>query len=179
MDPTLGIEGFEPLWKSVQQNWAIFSFPFFPVVHCVFPGSTVWHPDCKQSTKTEEKLRVRKQSELVAGWGGLEGTATWWLLPGLWGKVFFLGFFFLIEKRLLGQLRGLPPSHCKCIVIVVLCACVVLHQPYLTSQCLRKVSKGTPEKGEQGGLVTPLHLSPSRTTLAQTLYLLLSSGVCC
>nr|XP_020738093.1 actin-binding LIM protein 1 isoform X2 [Odocoileus virginianus texanus] len=23
----------------------------------VFPGSTVWHPDCKQSTKTEEKLR--------------------------------------------------------------------------------------------------------------------------
>ncbi|XP_043836335.1 actin-binding LIM protein 1-like [Dromiciops gliroides] len=23
-------------------------------------GSTVWHPDCKQSTKTEEKLRVRE-----------------------------------------------------------------------------------------------------------------------
>lgn len=35
-------------------------FPLPLAVCCVFTGSTVWHPDCKQSTKTEEKLRVRK-----------------------------------------------------------------------------------------------------------------------
>ncbi|KAI4530480.1 hypothetical protein MG293_019369 [Ovis ammon polii] len=31
----------------------------------VFPGSTVWHPDCKQSTKTEEKLRLLSPPCLV------------------------------------------------------------------------------------------------------------------
>ncbi|KAG5196045.1 hypothetical protein JEQ12_011681 [Ovis aries] len=32
----------------------------------VFPGSTVWHPDCKQLTKTEEKLRpTRTSSESI------------------------------------------------------------------------------------------------------------------
>uniref|UniRef100_A0A2K6M5L0 Actin binding LIM protein 1 n=1 Tax=Rhinopithecus bieti TaxID=61621 RepID=A0A2K6M5L0_RHIBE len=35
-------------------------------VHSVFSGSTVWHPDCKQSTKTEEKLRpTRTSSESI------------------------------------------------------------------------------------------------------------------
>ncbi|XP_036295049.1 actin-binding LIM protein 1 isoform X21 [Pipistrellus kuhlii] len=28
-------------------------------------GSTVWHPDCKQSTKTEEKLRARVDNEIL------------------------------------------------------------------------------------------------------------------
>uniref|UniRef100_A0A8B9FEZ4 Actin binding LIM protein 1 n=1 Tax=Amazona collaria TaxID=241587 RepID=A0A8B9FEZ4_9PSIT len=33
------------------------------VLYC--EGSTVWHPDCKQSTKTEEKLRAKVDNEIL------------------------------------------------------------------------------------------------------------------
>ncbi|POI36042.1 hypothetical protein CIB84_000205, partial [Bambusicola thoracicus] len=40
---------------SLQQNWKI-RLSSLSVIDLT--GSTVWHPDCKQSTKTEDKLRV-------------------------------------------------------------------------------------------------------------------------
>uniref|UniRef100_A0A7M4EVV8 Actin binding LIM protein 1 n=1 Tax=Crocodylus porosus TaxID=8502 RepID=A0A7M4EVV8_CROPO len=35
------------------------------VMNYLFPGSTVWHPDCKQSTKAEDKLRAKVDNEIL------------------------------------------------------------------------------------------------------------------
>lgn len=87
--------GGRGLWKVCLTGLCLLSISSIPTVHSVFPGSTVWHPDCKQSTKTEEKLRVRKGSE----WDALEVTTVCSLVPGLWGSASHGLFFFFPPYR--------------------------------------------------------------------------------
>lgn len=77
----------EPLVQVLTESGSVL-FPLLLAVPYVFPGSTVWHPDCKQSTKTEEKLRVRKSFEMGDGRCiGKPRVPSWLILgAGMWVK---------------------------------------------------------------------------------------------
>lgn len=106
--------------RDINHSWKFWDdcgfvpFPLPSAVCYVFTGSTVWHPDCKQSTKTEEKLRVRKSLQLR--WQ-VYLQAIRFTVTNSWGwnsgDIFFLWLLFSIAdqvERPFSQGRKFPPT---------------------------------------------------------------------
>lgn len=100
--------------SDVLSGRTVASFHFLYSQPCIlFPGSTVWHPDCKQSTKTEEKLRVRKALEPRCQAHLMAFALSLILDAGVWGGMTFCDSFFSIAdpvERPFGQERRSPPT---------------------------------------------------------------------
>lgn len=131
--------------SDVLSSRTVASFHFLYSQPCIlFPGSTVWHPDCKQSTKTEEKLRVRKALEPRCQAHLMAFALSLILGAGVWGGMTFCDSFFLYSRpsgKAIWPGKEVP-SYIKPIVVFVPNACIGHNKPGLVSQVLRKTFKG-------------------------------------